>query len=347
MPPPVPAAEPQEGEAEAVAAAPRPGVPIALVLGGGALLLLLAVAMVVVLVIKSRQGSASPTPSPVVTQATPKPTPTPSAISTPAAAVEGVLRVETTPAGATVTVDGVVRGTSPVDVTGLALGPHEVKVEQKGFAPGVENVVLSAEAPSAKLSLPLLKTAPPVGTMELTSNPPGAVIKIDGVPVGRTPLHSYRAKLGRHEVEMAIDGYEPWKREVTLREGRKERVDGFLRVIPKATPVPTPPPDTVDPRRVYGENEVDTKPVRLSGQNPAYPKKAPKLKGDKGDLVVPFTVVVSEGGDVAEVKITQSGGDLVDEAIVAAVRTWRFTPGVKKGTKVKVRMSFRQTFRSG
>ena len=33
--------------------------------------------------------------------------------------------------------------------------------------------------------------------------------------------------------------------------------------------------------------------------------------------------------------------------VTAAVRTWKFTPGVKKGIKVKVRMPFRQTFLPG
>jgi TonB family protein len=254
------------------------------------------------------------------------------------------VSVETTPPGATISVDGVVRGTSPLDVPGLALGPHEVKAELKGFAASTESVELTAEASTPKLSLTLSRTAAPVGTLELVSNPPGALVKVDGKPVGRTPLNAYRAKPGKRQVEYALEGYDPWRREVTVREGRKERVDAFLHAIPKATPVPTPTPEVVDPRRVYNDSEVDTKPTRTAGEWAAYPKRAPK---PRGELVVPFTLVISETGDVTEVKITQSGGDLVDEAITAAVRNWKFMPGVKKGIKVKVRMSFRQTFRSG
>jgi len=358
MPPPVappPEAEPPAAEgAEGEAAAPPPGrrgLPIFLILGGGALLVFAVLVVAALLVWNNRRRAATPTPTPAPSvQATPvaTPVPTPTATPTPEAtptpAVEGTVSVETTPPGATISVDGVVRGTSPLDVPGLALGAHEVKAELKGFAPSTESVELTAEASTPKLALTLSRTAPPVGTMELTSNPPGALIKVDGNPVGRTPLNSYRAKPGKHQVEYALDGYDTWRREVAVREGRKEKVDAFLHAIPKATPVPTPTPDVVDPRRVYSDSEVDTKPGRISGEWAAYPKKAPK---PKGELVVPFTVLISETGDVTEVKITESGGQVVDEAIVAAVRNWKFTPGVKKGTKVKVRMSFRQTFRSG
>jgi len=274
--------------------------------------------------------------------ATPVPTPTPA--STPAAAVEGTLSVDSTPTGATISVDGVVRGTAPVKVASLTLGAHEVKGELKGFAVATESVEITAEASSPTLNLALSRTAPPVGTLEMVSNPPGALIKVDGAPVGRTPLHSYRAKLGKHEVEITADGFEPWRREVSVKEGKKEKVDAFLHAIPKATPVPTPPPDTVDPRKVYGDGEVDTKPARTSGDWASWPKKTPK---PKQDVVVPFVLTISETGEVTDVKVESSGIEALDEAIKAAVRNWRFTPGVKKGIKVKVRMSFRQTFRTG
>ena len=37
----------------------------------------------------------------------------------------------------------------------------------------------------------------------------------------------------------------------------------------------------------------------------------------------------------------------VDEAVLAAVKKWKYSPAVKKGTPVKVRVEFRQTFRAG
>jgi TonB family protein len=62
---------------------------------------------------------------------------------------------------------------------------------------------------------------------------------------------------------------------------------------------------------------------------------------------VALEFVVNENGEVAEVKVIESAGKVIDEAVVAAIRSWKYSPGVKKGTKVKVRMPFRQTFRAG
>jgi TonB family protein len=318
-------------------------LPIALLAGGGGLLLLLGVVTIAVIVLKGRrqQGDATPTPTTLAAQATPTPSAAPTAALP---AVEGSIRVESTPPGATVTVDGVVRGVTPVDVAGLAMGPHEVKVEQKGFAPTVETVALAPEAPALQMQVPLSKTAPAMGTVDIISDPAGATIRFDGVPVGKTPLRSHRVKVGSHKVELAHEGFEPWTGSVTAREGRRAQVDAMLKPIPRATPTPAPTPEPIDPSRVYEQNQVDTPAVRLSGDWPRYPEKAPRLKAD---LTVSFSVVVNDAGGVDEVRITQSGGPLLDNAIAAAARNWKFSPGVKRGVKVKVRMPFRQTFRPG
>jgi TonB family protein len=102
----------------------------------------------------------------------------------------------------------------------------------------------------------------------------------------------------------------------------------------------------VDPNRVYELGQVDTPPRRVSGGSATYPKNGPKLRAGE-DVVVAGTLVITDTGDVTDIRVTQSGGPVLDDTVTAAVRNWKFTPGVKKGIKVKVRMPFRQTFRSG
>jgi TonB family protein len=336
MPPPIPqvadaAAEP--------GTAVRRSVPIALVAGGAGLLLLLGAVGIGVLLMS--RGESGPTPAPSAA-ATAVPSAPPATMAVPP--MEGTLHVETEPAGATVTVDGVVRGTSPVDVTGLAPGPHEVKIEQAGFAEAVQTVEISAGAPSARLKLPLSKAGPVLGTADFTTNPAGASVKVDGATVGRTPLRNHRLRVGGHRVELSAAGYEEWSGTITVREGRRAKVDIFLKTTPKATPVPTPTPEVVDPNRIYEAGQVDVAPRKVSGGSAAYPRGAPRLKGA---VSVSGTALVTENGDVADVKITGSGGSAVDAAVVSAVRNWKFSPGVKKGVKVKVRVPFRQTFLPG
>src|SRR5262249_11275744 len=78
----------------------------------------------------------------------------------------------------------------------------------------------------------------------------------------------------------------------------------------------------------------------------SYPEAAPRLRsGDSVSVGVVF--VVNEGGEVTELRVVESGGKVLDEAVTAGVRSWKYAPAVKKGTKVKVQIAFKQTFRAG
>ena len=108
------------------------------------------------------------------------------------------------------------------------------------------------------------------------------------------------------------------------------------------------PVDAVDANRIYVNSpaEVDTPARKTSGASAAYPQKAPRLKS--GDSVsVRITFVVTEDGEVTDLRIVESGGRGVDDAVLSAVKKWKYSPAVKKGTPVKVRVEFRQTFRAG
>ena len=53
--------------------------------------------------------------------------------STPAAARDGALVVDSRPAGATVTIDGRPAGVTPLTIDGLAPGDHTVRIERPGY----------------------------------------------------------------------------------------------------------------------------------------------------------------------------------------------------------------------
>ena len=64
-------------------------------------------------------------------------------------------------------------------------------------------------------------------------------------------------------------------------------------------------------------------------------------------MTVAGTFVVAEDGEITDLQITESAGDVLDEAVTAAVRNWKYAPGARRGVKVKVRVPFKQTFRAG
>ncbi len=63
-----------------------------------------------------------------------------------------------------------------------------------------------------------------LATVSVTSVPPGAAVKIDGVEVGITDLTSVYSMKGTHEVEVNRSGYHPQKQTVTLNPGKIEKV---------------------------------------------------------------------------------------------------------------------------
>jgi serine/threonine-protein kinase len=330
------------------AKAPAPGrkglAPVIVLVGAG-FFFLLAVALAGFVWMKQRRGTGeapAATPAPIV-EATPAPP-----VSSPGPVQAGALHVETAPAGAAISVNGEARGTSPLDVADLAVGNYEVRAELKGYEAKTETVTLLAGTPSLAVKLALTRTAPVTGSLEILSEPAGAVASVDGAQGVATPISDLKLKPGSHKLEITKDGFEPWSGSVSVEAGKKAHVQASLKAIVKATPVPTPRPDVVDTTRVYvntpGEVEVLAK--KTSGPSVSYPKAAPSLKS--GDSVsVSVTFVVDENGDVQDAKVTESAGQIIDEAVLAAIRKWKYAPATKQGVKVKVKIGFKQTFRAG
>ena len=235
---------------------------------------------------------------------------------------------------------------APLDVAELALGHHDVKAELKGYTPAAQGVELPAETPRAELKLTLARVAAPMGVADILSTPLGATVKVDGAAVGRTPLVDFKLKPGPHRVELTRDGYEPWSQSVTAG-GKKVWLDANLRPVARATPAATAAPEPVDTSTLYGENEVDTPPKKLSGTSASYPVgRAPRLR--PGDSVsVTVTYVVSDTGQITDLKVAESGGKVLDDEVLSAVRDWKYAPGSKRGTKVKVRLLRKFTFKGG
>jgi TonB family protein len=320
------------------------GLPIGLIVGGAGLLFVGAAVVAGIALYRSAQEApvpeATPTPAPLVAEAfTPPPTPEPPPVA------PGVLRIQSDPAGAAITVNGESRGATPLDLGDLEVGIYEVKAELKGFVAQTRSVQLSIEQPQQEVAFSLARPQPASGLVDVISMPFGAAVKIDGAAAGETPLTGHRLKPGTHRVEVSIEGHQVWSGEVQVESGRRARLEAQLQPIVAATPAPTPRPDVVDTNQVYLPGDVDTPPRKLKG-TASYPDNAPKLRsGQSASVSVSF--VVTEDGEVTDPKIMESGGRILDDAVLGAVRGWKYAPGVKKGVQVKVRMTVKQTFRAG
>ncbi len=310
----------------------RSGVSPLLILGGAALFFVLAVGILGFVVWKRSQAEGpAPTPAPVV-EATPEPSPE----AAVAVATTGSLHVETTPAGAAISVNGEAKGPSPLDLTGLPVGNYEVRAELRGYEAKTETATIVDGALESQVKLALTRMAPSTGTVEVVSDPAGAAVTIDGNRAGETPVTDLKLRPGPHKVELVADGHEPWSGSVTIEAGKKARLEASLRAIPKPTPTP-PPVAVVDPNKVYLNTtaDVDIQAKKTSGSTASYPPSAPRLKS--GDAVsVSVSFVVDESGEVDEVKVVESAGAAIDESVIKAIRKWKYSPALKQGQRVKV-----------
>jgi TonB family protein len=86
------------------------------------------------------------------------------------------------------------------------------------------------------------------------------------------------------------------------------------------------------------------KPELVSRVQPSYPAVA-RAKKVQGTVIL--SLLVSENGDVADVKILREAGGStgLNEAAVSAVRQWKFRPAVKQGKRVKVWVTYPVAFK--
>jgi len=309
----------------------------------GAFFFLAILVAVVVWVRQHGAGTVSPTPVPIVEGT---PTSNLPIATAPPAAVTGSLHVETFPPGATILVNGEMRGTSPLDLAPLAIGNYDIRAELRGYNPASETATIVADAPSPQLKLTLSRTAPTQGSLEISSDPPGSAVLVDGNPVGQTPVAELKLKPGSHRVEVTREGYEAWSGSATIEAGKKAELEASLTPIPKATPTPAPP--QLDTEKVYlnTASDVDQIAKKVSGSSASYPSNAPRLKsGDSVSVSVSF--VVDEKGEISDLKVLESAGKQIDDAVLSALRNWKYQPAIKQGTPVKVKITFKQTFRAG
>jgi serine/threonine protein kinase len=144
-----------------------------------------------------------------------------------ATAPTGHLTVRSDPTGALVTIDGRLRGETPVTVRDLGLGPHTIQIARPGHVPWTQRVTLTVASPSRLVAATLRPGLDaPVrisGSIYVDSRPRGARVRIDGRFVGTTPFRISGMAAGRHDLRFELDGYRPATTAVSVGAGRESR----------------------------------------------------------------------------------------------------------------------------
>ncbi len=129
-------------------------------------------------------------------------------------------------------------GVTPIRVTDLQPGRHQVRVEREGYQT-FEQWVEVGGGQLVRIAALLERRAPDTGQI-LVSGPPGAPIFVDGQPAGTTPTVVEGVAVGPHTVEIRAPGQQPYSQQVTILAGQRATVTmptaggSVLRVIATA-----------------------------------------------------------------------------------------------------------------
>ena len=119
----------------------------------------------------------------------------------------GTLYVSSTPSGASVYLDGVLKGLTPKAISGLSLKNYNITISKSGY----QNffTVKKIVAGSNYLNVTLVPVAQ-TGTLYISSIPSDAKVFVDGAPKNNTPVTISGLAIGSHRIEVWKQGYESY-----------------------------------------------------------------------------------------------------------------------------------------
>jgi hypothetical protein len=146
------------------------------------------------------------------------------------------LYVISNPANANVYIDGVLKGRTPVMLKDTAAGTHTVGITLSGYADWKATV----DAPSGgtkTVSAILKETDTDVNQgLDISSNPGGAKIILDGLEKGVTPKTLNNVAPGIHILSIEYPGYISWKSTVDVPETSIKEISANLTANPESAP---------------------------------------------------------------------------------------------------------------
>ena len=148
---------------------------------------------------------------------------------------DGLLTVESVPPGATVTVDGVYSGETPLTVDLEPGVAHEVEVSRGGY----ETQTQQARIESGSEETLSIELAPLLGELEVVSDPPNAVLYVDGEARGSANQTLSLIALPQ-QIEVRKEGYESFTTTLTPRPGFPQSIEVILRTLEEAKAASTP-----------------------------------------------------------------------------------------------------------
>ena len=202
----------------------------------------------------------------------------------------GSINVSSTPSDAVIHIDGKKRGNTPATITDLSKGKHMVEINMDRYEMWCESINVD---PGKEVAVTAELQMNPA-SISITSNPPGAMIYMDGKEAGTTPKVITDLTIEKHLLEVKMDGYEVWNKSIDTEPGIGLTLTADLQMKAGSVSINSEPPDAmifIDGKKagITPETLTDIKPgnhsveVRMEGYETW--SESVKVSGDKENVL--------------------------------------------------------------
>lgn len=187
--------------------------------------------------------------------------------------INGILLLQSEPSECNITVDGISIGTTPRLITTLSvLDTHHVVLEKAGFRPSEFDIKFNGRKPVVRNEKMLLDA----GVLEVSTDPAGAEVMVNGVPRGLSPVIVRDVPKGGAVVKVKKEGFEEETREIRIVAGERLSLPIPLKGLPGTLYLSSVP----DGARFYVNDEFrGVAPVSLNNLKPGTYEVRAELKG--------------------------------------------------------------------
>jgi len=148
------------------------------------------------------------------------------------------VKVASSPSGATMSVDRVAVGSTPLSVE-VEAGDRFIEVRRPGYKPYGRSVRV---IPGEPVDLGVVRLEPEDGRLVVISEPSGATVMVDSEFRGTTPLEVAVAPAIGHEVRVSLAGHSTYTTDVTVAAARQTEVRAALEMLTGEVVITSQPP---------------------------------------------------------------------------------------------------------
>ena len=128
----------------------------------------------------------------------------------------GILKIKTTPFGATIEIDSEEKGTTPNTFEDMLIGNYTLRLQKEGYGTVSKSITIKEDK-----TLTLEEPLPEGKEITIRSEPAGAKLSIDGIEKGNTP-YTTTLKFGEHSLKLVNDR-SIVKKQISISQNEKKK----------------------------------------------------------------------------------------------------------------------------